>query len=94
MKYRLRETVVIKKYKKGKEDGFSCMPFRNLCEYKNKYGYFKDCMNCPIHTDKKPFIYLLNKQYINNGDYIIYYENGDREIIDKHTFRKKYIKVK
>jgi hypothetical protein len=59
-------------YKKGIEDGFSCIPFVSLCAWKDEDGYYKQCKKCKLDIKKKPFIMTLEGvQYINEGDYII-----------------------
>lgn len=81
-------------YKKGLEDGFSCIPFVNLCAWKDEKGNYKQCKKCKLDIKKKPFIKTLEgDHYINEGDYIITGIQGERYPCKPDIFEQTYEKV-
>ena len=97
MKFATRQKYVeAEVYHAGLEDGFSCEPFVTKCAWQNKDGKWKDCANCPVIIHRKPFIQsqsLLHKEYIDEGDYIVTDEVGDKVVMSAEDFEAAYVQV-
>ena len=96
MKFVLRQKIVeAEVYQAGLEDGFGCTPLVSmLCRYKNKDGCYKDCGSCSLDIEKKPFIQcLFHKEYIDEGDYIVTDEVGNKVVMSAEDFEAAYIQV-
>ena len=88
------EYVDAEVYRVGLEDGFSCMSFVLICKWHNRDGKWKDCANCPLDIAKKPYIQsLLYKDYIDEGDYIVTDEVGDKVVMSAEDFEAAYVQV-
>ena len=73
------------------EDGFSCIPFVSACQWQNKDGDYKQCTQCTLDIQKKPFISTpVGNDYINDGDWIIIEANGRRYPCDPDIFEVFY----
>ena len=95
MKFARRQRIVeAEVYQVGLEDGFSCIPLVSMCRWKNKDGRYKDCANCPLDIEKKPYIQsLFHKEYIDEGDYIVTDEVGDKVVMSAEDFEAAYVQV-
>ena len=95
MKFARRQRIVeAEVYQVGLEDGFSCIPLVSMCRWKNKDGCYKDCGSCSLDIEKKPFIQcLFHKEYINEGNYIVTDEVGDKIVMSVEDFEAAYVQV-
>ena len=93
MKFVLRQKIVeAEVYQAGLEDGFSCMVFASICRWKNKV--YKDCKSCSLDIEKKPYIQcLLHREYIDEGDYIVTDEVGNKVVMSAEDFEAAYVQV-
>ena len=95
MKFATRQKYVeAEVYHAGLEDGFSCEPFVQICRYKNKDGCYKDCGLCSLDIEKKPYIQcLLHREYIDEGDYIVTDEVGNKVVMSAEDFEAAYVQI-
>ena len=93
MKFVLRQKIVeAEVYQAGLEDGFSCMFFASICRWKNKV--YKDCKSCSLDIEKKPYIQcLLHREYIDEGDYIVTDEVGNKVVMSAEDFEAAYVQI-
>jgi len=95
MKFATRQKYVeAEVYQAGLEDGFSCIPLVLICRYKNKDGCYKDCGLCSLDIEKKPYIQcLLHREYIDEGDYIVTDEVGNKVVMSAEDFEAAYVQI-
>ena len=91
--YRKTATVKAKLFKKGDEDGMSCIPFVSICEHKDINGLYKQCDKCNVDIPKKPYIGTIENTH-HFGDfeknYLCVGVNGEKWLVDKDIFEKTY----
>ena len=87
------KTVKAKLFESGDENGFSCIPFVSECSFTNNDGIYKDCKNCTLDIDKKPYISTLesNTHFGEFGKhYLCVGIDGKKWLVDKDIFERTY----
>lgn len=90
------ELYEIEKYEAGMEDGYSCMFKYPTCSYKNPKGLYKQCDECTLDIEKKPYIkdIMNGKTFLEDSDYILFGKIIEgiqlRSVISKEEFESKY----
>ena len=91
-------TIEVELYKRGMEDGFSCIPLVSACKWKNKLGKYKQCKECKLDIKKIPYVdttewndflgnAIIDKNYIyNDNDYIEIKEGRKTVFTQKELF--------
>ncbi len=91
MKYKLiQKTIEAEPYKKGMEDGFTCIPFVAMCE-NNKNGLYRQCKSCTLDIKKVAYIETEHGKIMAlKNSYIITNKYGIKEVWSKEEFESTY----
>lgn len=90
-KYQRKETILVLKYKPGMEDGFTCLPFVRMCEWKDEDGLYKQCHKCKLNIKKIPYIDgKYGKEFIYKDSILVKYHNYDTFRVESRKILLKY----